>query len=129
MSQSCGVHRRHSSPDRDTGKSAGPHRGSDIPPGESGPYSIPRKISETANPRDRIPGNDGELEDKGATSPRPENKETETRGSHDDQRTNGASHYSRSVMPIGKIYFSFQGNSFSPLFCRALQRLLTAALD
>uniref|UniRef100_A0A1X7UDZ8 Uncharacterized protein n=1 Tax=Amphimedon queenslandica TaxID=400682 RepID=A0A1X7UDZ8_AMPQE len=128
-SQACCVYRRHSSPGRDSGKSAGPHRDSDIPPGECGPYSTPRKISETANPRDKIPGNDGELEDKGATSPRPENKETETRGSHDDQKTTGASHCLRSVMPIGKIQFSFQGNFSRPLFCRTLQRDVTASLD
>uniref|UniRef100_A0A1X7T8Z6 Uncharacterized protein n=1 Tax=Amphimedon queenslandica TaxID=400682 RepID=A0A1X7T8Z6_AMPQE len=59
-------------------------------------------------------------------SPRPENKETETRGSNDDQRSTGSSHCSRSVMPIGKI-----AKAIPParLLCRALQRDLTAALD
>ena len=35
-SQACGIHRQHSSPGRDSGKSARTHGGPDIPPGESG---------------------------------------------------------------------------------------------
>ena len=107
-----GIHRRHSSPGRDSGKSARTHGGLDIPPGESGLYSTPREISKTSNPRD-----------KRATPPRPENKET--RGSHDDQRSTSSSHCPGSVTPIGKIQFSFQGNSSSP----AILQSITEGLD
>ena len=119
-SQACGIYRRHSSPGRDSGKSARTHGGPDIPPGESGLYSTPREISKTSNPRDRIPGNDGGLKDKRATPPRPENKETEARGGHDDKRSTSSSHCSGSVTPIGKIQFSFQGNSSSPAILQSI---------
>uniref|UniRef100_A0A1X7UVH4 Uncharacterized protein n=1 Tax=Amphimedon queenslandica TaxID=400682 RepID=A0A1X7UVH4_AMPQE len=45
-SQACGIHRQHSSPGRNSGKSTGPHRGSDIPPGEFGLCITPRKIEQ-----------------------------------------------------------------------------------
>uniref|UniRef100_A0A1X7TD10 Uncharacterized protein n=1 Tax=Amphimedon queenslandica TaxID=400682 RepID=A0A1X7TD10_AMPQE len=100
-----------------------------MPRGESGLYSTPGEISKTTNPRNRIPGNDGGLENKEAMPPRPENKQTETRGSHDDQRPIGSSYYSRSVTPLGKFNSVSKAISPAPLFCRALQRDLTTALD
>uniref|UniRef100_A0A1X7U3J0 Reverse transcriptase domain-containing protein n=1 Tax=Amphimedon queenslandica TaxID=400682 RepID=A0A1X7U3J0_AMPQE len=118
--QACGIHRRHSSPGKESGKNATPHRGFDIPPGETELCSTSRQICQTTNPKNRSPRNDGQLGNERDTPPRPGNKETEKRGSHDDQRQASSSYCSRSVTLTGEIQISFQSKSSSPTILQGI---------
>ena len=86
----------------------------------------PEKSVRQTNPGDRISGNDGGLENKGATPPGPELRQEAAMMIRDQLAPPTAREVSRL---LGKFNSVSKAIPPAPLFCRALQRDLTTALD
>lgn len=127
MGEATGIHRRYTCPSRD-GDGDGPHLLAHISVREPGVQCTSRENSDNTNPRNKIPRHGSRLANNGTTPTKPGDKETEAGGCK-DQRSVSPTHNLRVSRLLGKFNSFSQAVPSGPLFCRAIQRDLTAALE
>ena len=108
--KASGIHRRHTRPGGDRGDREESYLSVNIPVRKPGLYSTPRENGDRSIPGDRIPWNDGRLQNNGTTVTGSE-AEKASFGGCKDQRSISHTLSPRGVTPTGQIQL---GDASSP---------------